>query len=210
MSRTRVLITVCGTGLLVAGAAGWLITTAEPAPPPSFGAPQTTALRGTPPVPTAAPTSARRGEPVRTLALPAQGLTVPVVAVGVAPDGSMAIPDDVGTAGWYRFGAAPGSDRGSIVISGHINDRDQGPGAFAGLNLVNPGDPVTVVTDTGRTLRYQVVSRQRFDKADVPLDRVFDRTGPPRLTLVTCGGAFDRGTGNYRDNIVVTAVPRSP
>ena len=28
-----------------------------------------------------------------------------------------------------------------------------------------------------------------------------------KLAVVTCGGAFDRKTGSYRDNIVVTAVP---
>jgi hypothetical protein len=31
--------------------------------------------------------------------------------------------------------------------------------------------------------------------------------GRARLVLVTCGGPYNRTTGHYRDNIVVTAVP---
>jgi hypothetical protein len=48
-----------------------------------------------------------------------------------------------------------------------------------------------------------------YAKSSAPLDRLFARDGPPRLTLVTCGGSFDRGTGHYRDNVVVTATPGS-
>jgi hypothetical protein len=36
---------------------------------------------------------------------------------------------------------------------------------------------------------------------------VFDRRGPARLVLVTCGGRFDTTTKHFLDNIVVTAVP---
>jgi hypothetical protein len=36
---------------------------------------------------------------------------------------------------------------------------------------------------------------------------VYSSAGRPRLVLVTCGGPFETGTGRYRDNIVLTAVP---
>jgi hypothetical protein len=36
---------------------------------------------------------------------------------------------------------------------------------------------------------------------------VFAVGGPPRLVLITCGGAFDRRTRNYADNVVVFAEP---
>jgi hypothetical protein len=39
------------------------------------------------------------------------------------------------------------------------------------------------------------------------LTSVYSSAGRPRLVLVTCGGRFETGTGRYRDNIVVTAVP---
>ena len=36
---------------------------------------------------------------------------------------------------------------------------------------------------------------------------LYSRRGAPRLVIVTCGGPFDRRTGRYRDNVVLTAVP---
>ena len=33
--------------------------------------------------------------------------------------------------------------------------------------------------------------------------------GDPRLTLISCGGYYDRANGGYQDNVVVTAVPVS-
>jgi hypothetical protein len=41
----------------------------------------------------------------------------------------------------------------------------------------------------------------------VPLERVFARGGPPRLVVITCGGSFSSREG-YRDNLIVTALPR--
>jgi hypothetical protein len=50
---------------------------------------------------------------------------------------------------------------------------------------------------------------QWYPKGRLPR-RVFDRSGPPILTLVTCGGAFDRATRHYSDNVVIYAVPSAP
>ena len=49
---------------------------------------------------------------------------------------------------------------------------------------------------------------ERIDKSALPVDRLFARDGAPVLTLVTCGGEFDRATRNYRQNVVVTARPQ--
>lgn len=221
----RVTVVAGGVVLVVTGLLGWWLSGDGAGTPDasSFGGHQARTLATTttpagpssppatrpapPPGPRSTPAAEPGRGPVRELRLPAHGLRVPVVPVGVAPDGSMQIPEDVATAGWYRFGPAPGDRRGSTVLSGHINDRDQGVGAFAVLASVTEGEPVLVTLAGGRVLRYRVVARERFDKAAVPMGRIFDRGGAPRLTLVTCGGAFDRSSGNYRDNIVVTAVP---
>ena len=41
------------------------------------------------------------------------------------------------------------------------------------------------------------------------LDRgeLFRTTGEPALVLVTCGGAYDRTTHSFADNVVVVATP---
>ena len=59
----------------------------------------------------------------------------------------------------------------------------------------------------GTTLTYAVADNTMIPKPELPVDELFDRGGPPRLVLVTCGGRFQRDIGRYTDNIVVTAVP---
>lgn len=130
-----------------------------------------------------------------------------VVAVGVDERGEMEVPRDVRTVGWYRFGPGPGSDAGSAVLSGHVDDRVQGRGAFYALTDVEVGDPVRVELTDGTDVAYRVSRVERIDKSVLPVDRLFARDGAPHLTLVTCGGEFDYATRNYRDNVVVTAEP---
>ena len=155
---------------------------------------------------TATPALPAFGIPVR-LSIPAIGINAPVEPVGVDDRGDMAIPEQVQQIGWYRFGAAPGATSGSIVMSGHVDSAQQGLGAFSRLGDLRAGDRVGVTDAAGHQLTYRVVSREMFDKSSVPLQDLFSRLGSPRLTLITCGGSFDRAALSYRDNVVVTAVP---
>jgi sortase (surface protein transpeptidase) len=127
-------------------------------------------------------------------------------AVGVQPDGQMTLPDDVDRVGWYRFGPAPGAD-GSAVLAGHVDDREQGLGALAPLRESEVDDEVVVTDSAGTATRWRVVSRELIQKQVLPLDRLFAREGPPRLTLITCGGPFLPEFGSYRDNVVVVTEP---
>ena len=52
-----------------------------------------------------------------------------------------------------------------------------------------------------------MVSRELIEEQVLPLDRLFGRDGPARLTLITCGGPFLPEFGSYRDNVVVVAEP---
>ncbi len=144
--------------------------------------------------------------PVR-IRLPSLGVDAPVIASGVDERGEMQVPDDIRETGWYRFSPPPGSAVGSSVVAGHVDDRVQGRGAFYDLAGLALGDPVIVTTTAGVDLDYRVSDVRRIAKTALPVDEIFALDGPPRLTLVTCGGAFDRATRNYRDNTVVTAVP---
>jgi sortase (surface protein transpeptidase) len=139
--------------------------------------------------------------------LPRLGVTAKVLPIGVERDGELEIPEDVRTAGWYRYGPRPGDRAGSMVMSGHIDSAEQGKGAFFKLGQLRPGDVVYVGTADRRTWRYRVVAREEWPKTAVPLDRIFARDGAPRLTLVTCGGGFREDVRSYQDNIAITAVP---
>jgi hypothetical protein len=215
--RAAAVTAVLGVAVAVAVATAWVLT----APSATTGAPVELAL-GTPPasssvtapaVPGALPTVTARpaapaAEPHRPppvhLKVPGMGVDADIDAVGVQPDGQMALPADVDRVGWYRFGPAPGAD-GSAVIAGHVDDRDQGLGAMAPLREATVGEEVQVDDSAGTTTRWRVLSRELIQKQMLPLDRLFARDGPPRLTLITCGGPFLPEFGSYRDNVVVVA-----
>jgi hypothetical protein len=215
--RPAVATAVLGVALAVAAPTTWGLTRPEP----TAGAPVTQAL-GAPsspgvaavepgdlPIvaarPAAPATAAQLPAPVH-LAVPARGVDAVVEAVGVQPDGQMALPDDVDRVGWYRFGPAPGAD-GSAVIAGHVDDREQGLGALARLREAEVGDEVVVTDAAGTGTPWRVLSRELIQKQVLPLDRLFAREGPPRLTLITCGGPFLAEFGSYRDNVVVVTEP---
>lgn len=142
------------------------------------------------------------------LRIPAVDLDADVRPVGVDPEtGELAVPEAVASVGWYRYGPGLDADAGSVVIAGHVDSSTQGLGAFSRLAQIRPGDRVGVRGVDGSVRDFRVVSREVFGKSEVPYERLFARDGRARLTLVTCGGTFDRKTGSYRDNIVVTADP---
>jgi sortase (surface protein transpeptidase) len=122
--------------------------------------------------------------------------------------GLLAVPKDIDRVGWWRDGAAPGAAHGAVLVAGHVDSAAGGAGAFFRLARVRPGALVRV-TLSGRTVAYRVASVRSYRKAALPAG-VFDRSGRPRLVLVTCGGPFDEATGHYRDVVVVTAYPSRP
>jgi hypothetical protein len=64
---------------------------------------------------------------------------------------------------------------------------------------------MTVATASGRRVTYAVTGRRVVAKtAGLPGD-MFSLDIGPRPAVITCGGAFDRATRSYRDNIVVFA-----
>ena len=147
-------------------------------------------------------------DPVR-IRIPALDVTANVIPVGVDEANAMEIPEDIMKVGWYEFGPAPGSSSGSAVLVAHRDGRVQGRGVFYTLGALNVDDPIIVTDDAGKRLEYRVVARESIPKKKLPIEEVFSKEGAPRLTLITCGGYYDRDNGGYQDNVVVTAVPAS-
>ena len=140
------------------------------------------------------------------LRIAALEVVAPVGAYGVYRSGQMDVPDNVTDVGWYRWGPSPGAS-GSAVLAAHVDLAGQGPGVFIDLDTLEPGDVVLVDFDDGSTEAFEVAARATYDKQELPLDVIFSREGPPVLTLITCGGGFDRSSRRYDSNIVVYAVP---
>ena len=184
----------------------------ESAPPTPGAAPGNAA--GTPDVPRSdaalgsvdtAPTV-----PPARVEVPELGIDVSVVAEGLDDAGALALPADPAVASWYRWGPSPwgaGGAEGATVIASHVDSLEYGLGQFARLAAAPAGATVSVTADDGRVAAFAVQTVEVLDKTAIDWNRVFDRSGPPRLVLITCGGDFDYDTGHYLSNVVVTAVP---
>lgn len=143
----------------------------------------------------------------RRLVIPAIDVTTRIVPVGLDENDALEIPDDIRIVGWYELGVPPGADRGSAVLVAHRDGRDQGRGVFYDLGQLDIDDRIRVRTDADEVLEYVVVARESIRKKGLPYEEIFAVDGPPRLTLISCGGYYDPDNGGYQDNIVVTAVP---
>lgn len=194
-----------GTSSGSAGAAS--VTTATPPPTPA-AVPAPTVPRQT--VPRQSAALANQPAPVSApVRIRVAGLDIDMTidAVGLADDGTMALPPNPAVAGWYRFGSGPGSTAGATVVAAHVDSLAYSLGPFARLADAPTGTEIVLDTADGGSHRYALASTESVQKQAVPWPAVFDRTGDPRLTLVTCGGEFDYTAKRYLSNVLVTAVP---
>jgi hypothetical protein len=143
--------------------------------------------------------------PPVALAIPSIGVrTRGIVDLHLDVNGKLEAPTDFDRAGWYADGPTPG-EFGPAVIGAHV-DSKSGPAVFYRLGSLQKGAVVDVTREDGSTARFVVDRVARYSKKDFPTAEVYgDTKGRAELRLITCGGAFDRATGHYVDNIVAYA-----
>ncbi|GAA0797592.1 class F sortase [Spirilliplanes yamanashiensis] len=139
------------------------------------------------------------------IAIPSIGVKAPVRKVGLAADGSVAVPplERHNQAGWFERGPTPGQF-GPAMIVGHADTRD-GPSIFHNLTLLKPGARVEVTRSDRTVAVFEVNSIEHFDKDRLPADRVYGDYSRPSLRLVTCSGRWEGEGIGYSDNTVVFA-----
>lgn len=184
--------------------------TAAPMPAPSASvmpiAPPPTPTVAVPTVDASLANQKPVGVAPRRIQIPSLKIDMAVESAGLDSAGSMALAANPDIASWYRFGPTPGAE-GATVIAAHVDSLRYGLGPFARLAEAPADTEITVVAADGVEHRYALESVQSAGKPEVPWATVFDRTGAPRLTLVTCGGKFNYTTRQYQSNILVTAIP---
>jgi sortase (surface protein transpeptidase) len=134
--------------------------------------------------------------------IPGIGVDAVVVGVGLQTDGAMETPD-FGLAGWYREGPRPG-EAGPAVVVAHVDSRS-GPDVFHRLRELQPGAEVVVRDGAGAEHAFAVERVEQVDKDALPAEQIWSASDKPLLRLITCGGAFDRSTRHYLDNVIVYA-----
>ncbi|MFI6496498.1 class F sortase [Nonomuraea typhae] len=142
--------------------------------------------------------------------VPSIGVAAPLMELGLDHGGAIENPplNPPNLAGWYRYGPVPGQ-RGAAVITGHLDTRT-GPAVFARLREVRKGDQIQVLRADRSVAVFLVDKIEHTLKSSFPARKVYGRLTYPGLRLVTCGGAFDAGSGSYRENTIVYAHLAAP
>lgn len=138
-----------------------------------------------------------------SLTIPGIGVAAEVVPIGLTASRELDItklddaPDKVGA---YRH-SAPGVE----VLVGHVSWN--GPGVFARLTELRPGDAIEVGWPGGFREKWIVDHVEQVTKARFPAQRVYtDPAGGP-LRIITCSGQYDRANRNYLSNFIVFGRP---
>ena len=132
-----------------------------------------------------------------------------VRSMSVNDKNELQAPGNIYDTGWYNASAKPGSGAGSgaMLIDGHVHGPTQ-PGVFVNIKKLVAGDDIQVVRGDGKTFHYSVVKVQNVDAAnlDIGASLTSATPGKPALNLITCGGPFDKQTGEYTQRTLVFAV----
>jgi sortase (surface protein transpeptidase) len=139
------------------------------------------------------------------LVIPSLRVDAPLLGLGLDTKGAPELPPFTlpKTAAWLRDSATPG-ERGTAVLLGHVDTRT-GPAVFWGLSALKRGAAVEVSRVDGRTAVFTVDRTASYSKAAFPSAAVYGPAADAQLRLITCGGAFDASTQQYRGNVVVYA-----
>jgi LPXTG-site transpeptidase (sortase) family protein len=154
------------------------------------------------------------------LVIPKLGVNATLSYKKVGPDGAMPDPNGPDDVAYYDFsnfpglGGAPGKG-GNAVFSGHV-DYGRGPckngtvpppctAVFWDLKDLRMGDEIEVHVG-GTVHRYRVTGNQPVNAATADWNKLVGSTAQESITMITCGGDFDRNTREYNNRQVVTAV----
>jgi hypothetical protein len=142
-----------------------------------------------------------------TVRIPAIGVDTPVYPIGLAPDGTLDVPQPgphLDNAAWFDNSPTPGQP-GPAIIEGHV-DSTQGPSVFFRLGAIRPGDRIFVRRQDGRSLTFVVNAVRDFLKSRFPTALVYGsrQANTPTLRLITCSD-FDASIHHHVGNEVVFA-----
>jgi hypothetical protein len=204
--------------VLVAAPLAWTLRSDAPDPTLQVSAPQVASVPGgmgdgvgdreAAPAKVAGPAASQVvSQRPRKIQLPS-GATMMVHRAATGRGGELMLPTNINRAGWWDGGSRLGDPYGAIVIAAHVDSFTQGLGRFAELLSMHPGDSVKVRSVNLRET-FRVTSAKLVPKPLLtPRSYAYSGHGPPRLVLITCGGAYDAVNG-YHDNMVVFAAPVS-
>lgn len=150
------------------------------------------------------------------------GIEAPLTYRKVPPSGVMPNPEGPDDVAYYDFsdfehyGGAPGLG-GNSIFAGHVDSGSKAcqngtipppcEAVLWDLNLLEPGDIIEIQAN-GDVYKYEVMTNQPVSASlnDGTWDQIVSSTEEETLTIITCGGDFNRETHEYNNRQVVTAT----
>jgi hypothetical protein len=148
--------------------------------------------------------TASRAAPPTRIRIPTIGVDSGIVELDQRPDGTIQVPSDWNTPGWYARGPAPG-EAGPAVILGHL-DSFTGPAVFWRLSSLRAGDAVQIDRKDGSHLTFSISRTASFNVDSFPTNDVYGSSSGPELRLITCGGSYSLSRHQYLSNVVAFAT----
>lgn len=146
--------------------------------------------------------------PVR-ISMPRLQIGAGVQKRGLTAQGNMATPNNFKDAAWYKYGTVPGN-RGSAVVTGHLDNALGLAGVFGNLHNINVGEQITVIMDSGGKINFTVYAVETYNHDEVPVDLIFHKNDGIYLNLITCEGAWLKKVKSYDRRLVVFAKKETP
>jgi hypothetical protein len=109
--------------------------------------------------------------------------------------GDLGVPADPADVGWWMPSTS------ELVIDGHVDMEETGPGALYEVRNLRPGARVVVQT-AGGPEDWIIDGVRTYQKGRVPPGLFRWQGTAARLVIITCGGPFDYATHHYYDNVV--------
>jgi hypothetical protein len=126
----------------------------------------------------------RAGSAPMRLTISGIDVKAPIARVGLLNDGSLEVPPDGATVGWFTGGPRPG-EVGPAVIAGHVNWAGSWA-VFEELATLKIGDIIHVKRRDGNALPFLVIGTGSFNKNTFPTNLVYGNIDYPGLRLITC------------------------
>lgn len=139
----------------------------------------------------------------KRLKIPSINIDASIEYVGLTSDGAMEVPSNTLDVGWFDRGPRPG-EKGSAVIAGHLDGKNDKEGVFTNLHKLKEGDKIYVEGDKGASIVFVVQEKLIYDPAYS--DGVFSRNDKSYLNLITCDGVWDGVKKSYSKRLVIFAT----
>lgn len=140
----------------------------------------------------------------RQIELPSVGASGCIQRVGVAADNAIAVPTNIHLAGWYVGSAIPGQP-GVSIVDGHVLGR-YNDAIFARLGELQPDEKIRIQFGDKTWKEFSVVSVDSYSVKQASEEQYKALPDVDKqLTLVTCGGTFDRLSQTYDRRVIVRA-----